>query len=366
MRHLLVSANLLEEQARAIFLAWGSREDQAQASARILVEADLAGIESHGVGLLTMYAQQIANGAVVPGAEITTVIDRGAMAVLDGGGGFGHQVSLEAVGMAARKARLFGIGAAAVRNSHHYGAAGLYAKRIAEQGLLGISTTAVWRPAIVPTGGSQPMLGTNPIAFAAPAAKNRPFLLDMATSTAAIGKLRVKFFNDEPVPAGWVFDDAGNWERDAETALANPKLSPLGGDEEQGGHKGYGLAAMVEILSTTLAGATFAPLRPATQVTHGVGHFFLAIDPAFFRPEGEFEEDLDLLIDALRSTAPLDATRPVQVAGDPEHRRAEERQKNGIPLPSALVERLREIASEAGAPFLLARAGSEAQRPAAP
>src|SRR5690625_1077012 len=252
MRHLLVSADLLEEQSRAIFLAWGSGEAQAEASARILVEADLAGIESHGVGLLTMYAQQVANGAVVPDAEITTVVDRGAMAVLDGGGGFGHLVSLKAAGLAARKARLLGVGAVAVRNSHHYGAAGLYARRIAASGLLGMTTTAVWRPAIVPSGGRRPMLGTNPIAFAAPAAKNRPFLLDMATSTAAIGKLRVKLFNGEQVPAGWAFDDEGNWETDPEPALADPKLSPLGGDEEHGGHKGYGLAAMVEILSTTL------------------------------------------------------------------------------------------------------------------
>ena len=120
-------------------------------------------------------------------------------------------------------------------------------------------------------------------AFAAPGVHNRPFLLDMATSTAAIGKLRVKLFNGEQVPAGWAFDDEGNWETDPEPALADPKLSPLGGDEEHGGHKGYGLAAMVEILSTTLAGATFAPLRPEQQATHGVGHFFLAIDPAFFR-----------------------------------------------------------------------------------
>ena len=362
MTHIAVSAELLEEQVRAIFGAWGLPPAQAEASARILVEADLAGIESHGVGLLAMYTQQIGNGAVVPDAPITTAVDRGAMAVLDGGGGFGHLVSIQAASLAADKAGLLGVGAVAVRNSHHYGAAGLYARRIAERGLVGLSTTAVWRPAIVPTGARRPMLGTNPIAFAAPAARNRPFLLDMATSTAAIGKMRVKLFNEEPVPSGWAFDDEGGWESDPDRALAEPKLSPLGGDEEHGGHKGYGLAAMVEILSTTLAGATFAPLRPRDQATHGVGHFFLAIDPAFFRPDGGFEEDLDTLIDALRSTPALDEDKPVQVAGDPEYRREEERRANGIPLPSILVERLREIASDAGAPFLLSEAGGKARR----
>lgn len=362
MAHFAVSAELLEDQVRAIFHAWGLPAAQAEAAAGILVEADLAGIESHGVGLLTMYAQQISKGAVVPEAPITTVIDRGAMAVLDGGGGFGHLVSIQAATLAADKAGLFGVGAVTVRNSHHYGAAGLYARRIAERGMVGLSTTAVWRPAIVPIGGRRPMLGTNPIAFAAPGRRNLPFLLDMATSTAAIGKLRVRLFNGQGIPSGWAFDDEGGWERNPDRALTEPKLSPLGGDEEHGGHKGYGLATMVEILSTTLAGATFAPSRPQDQVTHGVGHFFLAIDPAFFRPEGSFEEELDALIEALRSTPALDESKPVQVAGDPEYRREKERRTNGIPLPSTLVERLREIASKAGAPFLLSKAGGQARR----
>lgn len=362
MTVLPVSADLLEQQARAIFAAWGLPQAQAEASARVLVEADLAGIESHGLGLLCMYAEQIAGGRVLPDAEITVPVDRGAMAVVDGGGGFGHLVSLKAAEMAADKAATLGVGAVAVRNSHHFGAAGIYARRIAERGLVGLCTTAVWRPAIVPTGGRQPMLGTNPIAFAAPAEKNRPFLLDMATSTAAIGKMRVKLFAGQPVPEGWALDEAGNWERDPERALAEPRLSPLGGDEEHGSHKGYGLATMVEVLSTTLAGATFAPLRPADQVRHGVGHFFIALDPAFFRPDGGFADDLDALINALRASAPLDEERPVQVAGDPEYRCEEERHRHGIPLPSALVERLRDIASRAGAPFLLPEAGRKAQR----
>ncbi|MDF2094388.1 Ldh family oxidoreductase [Aquibaculum arenosum] len=360
MAHLAVDAEQLEAQVRAIFKAWGLPAEQAEASARILVGADLAGIESHGVGLLTMYSEQIARGAVIPNAPITTAVERGAIAVLDGGGGFGHLVSLKAADLAAEKAAALGVGAVAVRNSHHFGAAGLYARHIAERGLLGFCTTAVWRPAIVPTDGREPMLGTNPIAFAAPAARNRPFLLDMATSTAAIGKMRVKLFAGQPVPEGWAFDEQGNWERDPTPALAAPKLSPLGGDEEHGGHKGYGLAAMVEILSTTLAGATFAPLRPAEQKTHGVGHFFLALAPDLFRPDGGFESDLDALLDALRGSAPLDEARPVQVAGDPEYRREAERRAKGIPLPSTLVERLREIASQAGAPFLLSDAGQEA------
>lgn len=362
MRIQAVPAELLERQARAILDAWGLPPAQAEASARILVEADLAGIDSHGVGLLGMYAEQIAGGAVLPAAEITVARDRGAMALLDGGGGFGHLVSLQAAALAADKATAFGVGAVAVRNSHHFGAAGLYARRIAERGLIGLATTAVWRPAIVPTAGRQPMLGTNPIGFAAPAGRNPPFLLDMATSTAAIGKMRVKLFAGKPVPEGWALDETGGWETDPERALALPRLSPLGGDEEHGGHKGYGLAAMVEILSTFLAGATFAPLRPDGQALHDVGHFFLALDPTFFRPDGGFAEDLDSFVEALRASAPLEADQPVQVAGDPEYRRESERRKHGIPLPETLVERLRQIASGVGAAFLLAGDGPQAGR----
>lgn len=349
-----VPAELLERQARAILTAWGLPAAAAEATAGLLVEAELAGIESHGLGLLTLYAEQIASGRAVADAEIRVAVDRGAMAVLDGGGGLGHRVSLEAASLAADKAAAFGVGAVAVRNSNHFGAAGLYVRRIAERGLVGLCTTAVWRPAIVPTGGRQPMLGTNPIAFAAPAARGRPFLLDMATSTAAIGKARVKLFAGQPLPEGWALDETGAWERDPERLLAAPRLSPLGGDQEHGGHKGYGLAAMVEVLSTTLAGAAFAPLRPAGKTPCDVGHFFLALDPAFFRPEGGFGEGLDDFLEALRATPPLDAERPVLVAGDPEYRREEERRRDGIPLPPALVGRLRQIASDAGAAFLLA------------
>lgn len=354
MSVLRVPAELLERQARAILTAWGLPAESAEATAAVLVEAELSGIESHGVGLLTLYAEQLASGRAVAEAGIATVVDRGAMAVLDGGGGLGHRVSLRAAALAAEKARAFGVGAVAVRNSAHFGAAGIYVRRIAEAGLVGLCTTAVWRPAIVPTGGRQPMLGTNPIAFAAPAARNRPFLLDMATSTAAIGKARVKLFAGQPLPEGWAIDEAGGWERDPEKLLALPRLSPLGGDAEHGGHKGYGLAAMVEVLSTTLAGAAFAPLRAAGKTLADVGHFFLALDPVFFRPDGDFGEDLDALIEALRATPPLDPARPVLVAGDPEYAREAERREQGIPLPSALVERLRGIASEAGAAFLLA------------
>lgn len=362
MQTLAVPADLLERQARAILDAWGLPPAQAEASARLLVEADLAGIDSHGVGLLGMYADQVAGGKVLPDGEISVAVDRGAMAVLDGGGGFGHLVSLRAAALAADKAAAFGVGAVAVRNSHHFGAAGPYARRIAERGMIGLCTTAVWRAAIVPTGGRQPMLGTNPIAFAAPAGRNPPFLLDMATSTAAIGKMRVKLFAGKTVPEGWALDEAGGWETDPERALAAPKLSPLGGDEEHGGHKGYGLAAMVELLSTTLAGATFAPLRPESQVRPDVGHFFLALDPAFFRPDGAFAEEVDAFVEALRASAPLDQDCPVQVAGDPEYRREQERRKHGIPLPVTLVTRLREIASKAGAAFLLAGDGPQEGR----
>jgi LDH2 family malate/lactate/ureidoglycolate dehydrogenase len=263
---------------------------------------------------------------------------------------------MRATRLAIDKASVMGVGVVTVRNSNHYGAAGIYAAKMAEAGLIGISLTAVARPNVVPLAGKVAMFGTNPIAFAAPARRNPPFLLDMATSTAALGKLTIAARAGVPIPEGWALGAEGRPVTDPNEGLLHRLLTPLGGTRLLGGHKGYGLAMMVEVLCTTLAGASYGPLREAAEpntIKDDVGHFFLAIDPTAFRPDGGFEEDLDAMIDALRATPPTDPSIPVQVAGDPEYRARDRRQVEGIPIPPLLAQELEAIAGRAGAPYML-------------
>jgi LDH2 family malate/lactate/ureidoglycolate dehydrogenase len=206
-------------------------------------------------------------------------------------------------------------------------------------------------------------MGTNPLAFAAPARRNQPFQLDMATTTVAAGKVKVYKLNHKPLPAGWVVDADGRTVTEPEKAFGyvfdrpDGGITPLGGTRDAGSHKGYGLAVMVHILGGALSGASFSPIRNQTQRPsdpHNIGHFFLAIDPRAFRAEGEFEEDLDQVIDMLHKARPADPGQPVLVAGDPEMATREERLRDGVPVPDDLMEQLRAVAAAASVAFVLA------------
>jgi LDH2 family malate/lactate/ureidoglycolate dehydrogenase len=345
---VLVPAGIWRQQIEEILLAWGMPRADVTVVADVLLAADLMGIDSHGATLLPLYDQQIRAGGASPRAEVRVVREAPAIALLDGGAGFGHVPTTMAVDLAAERAATFGIAAVSIRNSNHYGAAGVYARRLAERGLIGLSTSSVWRAAIVPTRGREPRLGTNPIALGAPSARGRPFLLDMATSTAAIGKLKLAARAGRPLPEGWALTRDGSPELDPARALLDTLLVPLGG------HKGYGLATMVEILSSTLSGAAQTPLRGAPGPRHDVGHFVLAIDPVLVRgSRAGFEADLDRMVDGLRATPPTDPAAPVLVAGDPEYACEDRRLAHGIPLSPTLAGQLRDVAERAGAPFVL-------------
>jgi LDH2 family malate/lactate/ureidoglycolate dehydrogenase len=264
--------------------------------------------------------------------------------------------------LAIEKALASGLGAVSVFNSHHFGAAGYYAALAPEKGLVGLVTTSARDTTVIPTRAAVPVLGTNPIAFAAPARRNRPFLLDMSTSTAAANKVKVYDLNHWDVPAGWVLDERGKPVTDPRLALDYVwnrdvgGLTPLGGTPEMASHKGYGLGVMVQILSSALSGGSFSPIRKRTQQgsdPDNIGHFFLAIDPRAFRPEGAFEEHVDDVIDLLHGTTPVDPAEPVLVAGDPEAIAREERAASTVPIPHDLAVKIEAICGRCGAPFLL-------------
>jgi LDH2 family malate/lactate/ureidoglycolate dehydrogenase len=285
-----------------------------------------------------------------------------AMALIDADACLGHPVSAHAMNLAVDKCLASGVAAVAVVNSHHFGAAGCYSKIAADRGVIGMVTSATRGVTMVPTFAAEPVMGTNPIAFAAPARRNPPFQLDMATTTVAAGKIKVYKLNHKQVPSGWVVDGDGTPVTDEAEAFGrvfeSPEggITPLGGTRDLGSHKGYGLAVMVHILAGTLTGASFSPIRNRTQKPsdpHNIGHFFMAIDPRAFRAPGEFEEDLDQVIDVLHGAKRANPDQPVLVAGDPENATRAERLEQGVPIPDDLMAQLRQVAQSAGVPFLI-------------
>ena len=358
-----VPAKQIEGQLQDVFRAWGMSDEHAATTAAVMVETDLRGVDSHGISMLPTYDQEFRNGRLNMRPVFKTVRDAAAMALIDADASLGHPVSVRAMNLAVDKCRATGVAVVSVFNSHHFGAAACYSRIAAERGVIGMVTSATRGVTMVPTFAAEPVLGTNPLAFAAPARRNPPFQLDMATTTVAAGKVKIHKLNHRPLPPGWVVDGDGQPVTDVEEAFryvferAEGGITPLGGTRELGSHKGYGLAVMVHILGATLSGGSFSPIRNRTQRTsdpHKIGHFFLAIDPSAFRADGEFESDLDAVIDVLHNARRADPAQPVLVAGDPELETRQERLQAGVPIPDDLMEQVRAVVKTAGVPFVLA------------
>ena len=358
-----VPSKQIAEQLASVFRAWGMSEAHADTTAEIMVETDLRGVDSHGISMLPTYDNEFRAGRLNMRPVFRTVRENAATALVDADASLGHPASVHAMTMAVDKCLTSGVAVVTVFNSHHFGAAGCYSRIAAERGVIGMVTSATRGVTMVPTFGAEPVLGTNPIAFAAPAKRNPPFQLDMATTTVAAGKVKVYKLNHKPLPSGWVVDADGTTVTDEAAAFGyvfdkkEGGITPLGGTRDAGSHKGYGLAMMVHILAGTLSGASFSPIRNRTQKPsdpHNIGHFFMAIDPRAFRAPGEFEGDLDEAIDVLRATRPANPSQPVLVAGDPELATKQDRLANGVPIPDDLMVQLRAVADRAHVPFVLA------------
>ncbi|WP_256988506.1 Ldh family oxidoreductase [Bordetella genomosp. 9] len=356
------SARSVREQIVLVLTAWGMQRDLADTAAALMAETDLLGIDSHGISMLPSYEDKVRAGTLAIDARPRVVRDGVASALLDGMGGLGYPVAAQAMHLAVDKALSHGVGAVAVRNSHHFGAAGVYARIAVRRGVVGLVTSSANGIIMVPTGGAMPMLGTNPIAFAAPAAQNEPFVLDMATTTVAANKVKVYDFHGKALPPGWAIDGRGEPVTDAAQAMAyifthpDGGLTPLGGTPAMSSHKGYGLAMMAQILGSTLSGSGFAALharRRGPRDPDNIGHFFLALNPDAFRDAGSFEADLDDMIDAMHDTPPARPDVPVLVAGEPEAQARIHREAHGIPIPAALDTRLRDICQRCNARYVL-------------
>ena len=360
MDDVRVIAERLRSFAAAILEAVGVSAEDALIAADVVVAADVRGHESHGMARLERYyVRPLQVGLIDPHAQVTVRQQTPGSAVLDAHNGLGQPATKRAMDLCIEKARVTGIAIVSIRHSNHYGIAGYYAMQALPHAMLGISSTDAG-PLAVPTGGTRGVLGSNPIAFAAPAGRHRPFVLDMATSVVPVGKVEVKARRGIPLPAGWAVDGEGRPTDDARAVLERLELGlpggllPLGGMEA--GHKGFGLSAMVDILCSVLGGARSRlgdqASRPPGEPAD-VGHVVAALDLAAFGDVEEFTRDMDRYIDAMHAVPHTAGVDQVRVAGEPEFETEQERLRDGVPLHAGVAASLRALGAELGvaAPF---------------
>jgi len=355
----MYSSNDLLKFSSAVFRKLGCPTDHAEIAAKTLVSADLRGVDSHGVARLSGYVRLWEIGRIKGKPNIQVVHETPSTAVVDGDSGLGLVVGPAAMDVAIEKASKVGTGWVAVKNSNHFGIAGFHAMMALERDMIGIAMTNA-SPLVAPTFSIERMLGTNPIAMAVPAHKQPPFVLDMATTTAANGKLEILMRKGADAPLGWLQNADGIQVTDSEGVKKGGALLPLGGDKEHGSHKGYGLGAMVDILSGVLSGANYRPWVPPfvsytepsdNRVGEGIGHFFGAMRVDAFRPADEFKNHMDQWIERFRTAKPIEGMERVLIPGDPERESEEIRKKEGVPLVDAVVEDLKNLSDRFSIPL---------------
>jgi L-2-hydroxycarboxylate dehydrogenase (NAD+) len=337
----------------------GVPEKDAQVTTDVLVLADLRGVESHGVARLPRYYNDLKNGWTKPTDQSKIVKETKATALIDASQSLGQVVGRKGMELAIKKAKETAVGIVSVCNSHHYGIAGYYSLMALEHDLIGMSMTNA-APLVVPTFGSTAILGTNPISLTAPAEKEKPFVLDMATSVVPRGKLEVYDRQKKLMPLGWAVDTTGRGTSDPHAVLdalskrLGGGILPLGGEgEEHSGHKGYGLALMVDVLCGVLSGSATGLGVDVDKTKPNVGHFFMAIDPSAFRPLDEFKRDMDRLARELKNSPKAQGQARIYVHGEKSSARVEKYRREGIPLGGPVVSEMKRVGNEIGVPWPL-------------
>lgn len=342
-----------------MLLKIGCPEVHAQIGADVLLSADMRGVDSHGVARLSGYVRLWEKGRINTNPNIKIVHETPSTAVVDGDKGLGLVVAPYAMNVAIEKASKAGTGWVSVKNSNHYGIAGYHSMMALEHDMIGISLTNA-SPLVSPTFSKERLLGTNPISVAIPADQEPPFVADMATTTAANGKLEILQRKGHDAPEGWVQDKDGNSTTSSNGVKDGGALLPLGGDREHGSHKGYALGSIVDIFSAVLSGANYGPWVPPfvaflepdpNPVGEGIGHFFGAMRVDAFRPAGEFKAHMDNWIKRFRSAETTPGNEKVLIPGDPERELEEYRKTNGIPLLDPVVKDLSELGQRFGVKF---------------
>lgn len=341
----VIQAERLMEHCQDLLECSGVPVHQAKLIADTLVEANLRGVDSHGVVRLSNYIERLQKGVVQAKTEVRTAEDFGAVALLDAEHGMGQIASFTAMEMALEKAEKLGIGAVGVRNSHHFGMASYYSVMAAKQGMIGISLSNT-TPLMPPTGGTSARLGNNPLAIAVPSSQPFPVVLDMALSQVAYGKILMASQKNQMIPDGWGTDDKGNPTNDPQAVLGGGFLLPAGGA------KGYGLAFFIDILSGVLTGSGFGDgvksLYRNFEEPNRCGHFFIAINVRPFSSLPVFDEAIRRYIAYIRQTPRAEGIEEIFIPGEMEYQVYKERKKTGIPIDSVTYNDLASLAEQVG------------------
>ena len=348
MMQNVYSYHQLSTFAKNIFLKIGCSESNAATAAKVLLSADLRGVDSHGIARLTGYVRLWEVGRINANPNIQIVHETPSTAVMDGDKGLGLVVAPAAMQVAIDKAKNVGTGWVSVKNSNHFGIAGYHAMMALDNDMIGIAMTNA-SALVAPTFSIERLLGTNPIAVAIPAGNEQPFVADFATTTASNGKLEILQRKNLDTPNGWVQTKDGEPSTNAGEVKNGGALLPLGGDKEHGSHKGYMLGSIVDIFSAILSGANYGPWvppfpayipMPENLPGEGIGHFFGAMRIDAFRPAADFKLNMDKWIQRFRSAKTIKGEASVIIPGDPEREMERERMSNGIPLLQSVIDDL--------------------------
>lgn len=355
---VFIPVDMLQNFIRDTFIKVGVPADEAQVCSEVLIASDLRGIESHGIGRLKYYYDRIKSGQHKTITNLEIVRESPTTAVVDGHDGMGMIVGTRSMQLAIDKANTYGMGSVAVRNSTHFGIAGYYAMMAARAGMVGMNFTNA-RPSIAPTFGVQPMMGTNPIAFACPTDEAFPYVFDAATSIVQRGKFEVLERKGKPANPGWAVTQQGEMITDPTAVIKGLNndtvaLLPLGGyDETLGGHKGYGLATIVEILCSALQSGAFLHNllgfdAQGNKRSFMVGHFFMAIKVENFVELDVYKKNIGDLLRELRASRKAPGCGRIYTAGEKEYEMEKVVRQNGVQAVPALQKEIKYIQQELG------------------
>lgn len=334
----------------------GCDAEDALLATKVLLSADVRGIDSHGIARLSGYVRLWEAKRVNANAKVSILHQTPSTATVDGDSGLGLVVAPKAMQIAIDNAKSVGTGWVSVQNSNHFGIAGYHAMMALEEDMIGICMTNA-SPLVAPTFSTERLLGTNPICVAVPSGEEPPFVADLATTTAANGKLEILQRKNGVAPLGWIQNKDGGPSTDPHELKVGGSLLPLGGDREHGSHKGYALGAIVDIFSAVLSGANYGPWvppfpayvpMPTNMPGKGIGHFFGAMRIDAFRPASEFKQHMDQWIRRFRSAKTAAGHEKVIIPGDPEREMESIRMKEGIPLLGPVVDDLGYLSEKFG------------------
>ena len=347
----MYSVDALKDFTKKVFEKIGCNPEDARTATDALLSADLRGIDSHGIARLVGYVRLWEAGRVNSKPIIKIIHESPSTATVEGDSGLGLVVAPHAMRIAINKAKTAGTGWVAVQHSNHFGIAAYHAMKALEEDMIGIAMTNA-SALVAPTFSNERLLGTNPICVAIPSGKQNPFVADMATTTAANGKLEILQRKELEAPQGWIQDKNGMSTTDSHALKNGGALLPLGSDREHGSHKGYALGSIVDIFSAVLSGANYGPWvppfpayvpMPENQPGKGIGHFFGAMRIDAFRPAEEFKQNMDQWLERFRNAQAIDPENPVLVPGDPERELESERMVHGIPLLAPVISDLKAL-----------------------